>query len=50
MQDHYTSEYQMAMVWVIIKLYFHQSEEELGQTIDHFWIEHEKFCSSTVSF
>ena len=27
MQDHYTSEYQMAMVLVISKLYCHQSEE-----------------------
>ena len=50
MQDHYTSEYYMIMVWVISKLYCCQSEEELGQNIYPFLVEHEKFCSRTGSF
>ena len=50
MQEHYTSEYHMEIVRLISKLYYHQSEEELGQTIDQFWIEHETFCSRTGSF
>ena len=50
MQDHYTSEDHMEMVRVISKLYCCQSEEELGQTIDHFWSEHEKLWSSKGSF
>ena len=49
MQEHYTSEYHMAMVLVIIKLYCYQSEEEVGQTIDQFWIDHETFWYSTGS-
>ena len=50
MQEHYTYKYHMAMVIVVIKLYCYQSEEELGQTIDHFWIEHETLRSSTGLF
>ena len=42
MQEHYTSEYHMKLVRVIMKLYYNQSEEELGQTVDQFWTEHEK--------
>ena len=34
MQENYTSEDHMGMVWMIRKLYCHLSEEELGQTID----------------
>ena len=37
------------MVWVIRKIYCHQSEEELGRNIDHFWIKHEKLWSSIGS-
>ena len=36
MQDNYTSEYHTAMVQVISKLQYYQSEEEMGQTIDQF--------------
>ena len=43
MQEQYTSEDHMAMLIVIIKLYFYQSEEELGQNIDQFCIEHDTF-------
>ena len=50
MQYHYTSEDHMAMVRVIKKFYCHQSEEEVGQTIDQFWIDHETFWSRTGSF
>ena len=50
MQDHYTSKDHMEMVQVISKLYCYQSEEEVGQTIDQFWIEHDKLWSSTGSF
>ena len=50
MQEHYTYKYHMAMVIVVIKLYCYQSEEELGQIIDQFWIEHEKSWSKTSSF
>ena len=50
MQDHYTSEYHMKMVPVISKLYCYQSEEEVGQTIDQFCIEHETFWSRAGSF
>ena len=50
MQDHYTYGDHMAMVRVIRKLYCHQSEEELVQTIDQFWIEHEIFWSRTGLF
>ena len=50
MQDHYTSEYHMEMVLVIRKVYCYQSEEELGQNIEHFWIEHEKLWSRAGSF
>ena len=50
MQDHYTSEYHMAMVLVIRKLYCYQSEEKVGQNIDQFWIEQETFWFRTVSF
>ena len=42
MQDQYTSEYHMAIVRVIRKFYCFQLEEEVGKTIDQFWIEHEK--------
>ena len=35
---------------MISKLYCHQSEEEMGQAIDQFWMEHETFCSRTGSF
>ena len=45
MQEHYTSEDHMAMFRVIRKLYCHKSEEELGQNIDQFWIEHDTFGS-----
>ena len=41
MQKHYISEDYMEMVLVIKKLYCYQSEEEGGQTIDQFCIEHE---------
>ena len=34
---------------MIRKLYCYKSEEELGQTIDQFWIEHETFWSSKGS-
>ena len=34
MQEHYTSEDNMAMVLVIRKLYCNQPEEELGQNIE----------------
>ena len=40
----------MAMVLMIGKLYCYQPEEELGQTIDQFWIEHETIWSWTASF
>ena len=50
MQEHYTSEYHMEMVRVIRKFYCHQSEEELGQNIDQFWIDHDKFWSRKGSF
>ena len=50
MQDHYTKEYYMTMVLVISKLYCRQSEEELGQNIYQFLVEHETFCSRTGSF
>ena len=50
MQDQYTSEDHIEMVRVISKLYFHQSEEKLGQTIDQFRIESERFWSRTGSF
>ena len=40
-QYHYTSEDCMTMVQVIRKLYCYQSEEELGQTIEQFLIDHE---------
>ena len=49
MQDHYTSKDHMEMVRVISKLYCYQSEEEVGQTIDQFWIDHETFWSRTGS-
>ena len=49
-QDHYTSEYHMEMVRVIRKFYYYQSEEELVQTINQFWIEHEKLWSRAGSF
>ena len=39
----------MTIVRVIRKFYCRQSEEELGQNIDQFWIEHEIFCSRKVS-
>ena len=50
MQENYTSEDHMKMVLMIRKFYCYQSEEELSQTIDHFWIEHETFWSRTGSF
>ena len=50
MQEHYTSEDHMSMVRMIRKLYCHQSEEELCQTIDHFFIDHKTFWSSTGPF
>ena len=50
MREYYTSENHMSMVQVIRKLYCHQSEEELGQTIDQFCIEHERFWSRIGSF
>ena len=50
MQEHCTSEYHTEMFGVISKLYCHKLEEELGQTIEYFWIEDEKFWSKTVSF
>ena len=50
MQAHYTSEDLMEMVKVIRKLYCYQSEEEVGQNIDQFWIENETFWSRTGSF
>ena len=50
MQDNYTSEDHMPMVQVIRKLYFYQSEEEMGQTVDQFWIEHDTLLSRTGSF
>ena len=50
MQDHYTSKDHMEMVQVISKLYCYQSEEEVGQTIDQFWIDHDIFCSRTGLF
>ena len=40
----------MAMLQVIIKLYYHQSEEELDHTIDQFFIEHYTLCSRIGSF
>ena len=40
----------MEMVQVISKFYCYQSEEELGQTIEQFCIEHETFWSRTGSF
>ena len=49
MQYNYTSEDNMAMVQVIRKLYYYQSEEEVGQNIDQFWIEHETLYSRTGS-
>ena len=42
MQDHYTSEDHMAMVRVISKFYCYQSEEEVDQTIDQCYIEHDE--------
>ena len=50
MQEHYNSEDPMEMVQVIRKLHCHQSEEELDQTIEQFWIDHETFWSRTGSF
>ena len=50
MQNYYTSEDHMLMVRVIRKLYCYQSEEEVGQTIDQFWIEHYKLLSRAGSF
>ena len=50
MQEKYISEDHMEMVLLIRKFYCHQSEEELGQIIDQFWIEHETFWSRTGSF
>ena len=35
---------------MISKLYCYQSEEEVGKTIDQFWIEHEALWSRTGSF
>ena len=40
----------MTVVRVIRKFYYYQSEEEMGQNIDQFWIEHETFWTSTGSF
>ena len=50
MQDHYISEDHTAVVQVISKFFCHQSEEEAGQTIYKFLIDHEEFWSRKVSF
>ena len=50
MQEHYNYEDPMEMVQVIRKLHCHQSEEELDQTIEQFWIDHETLWSRTGSF
>ena len=49
-KEHYTSEDHMKIVRGISKLHCHQSEEEIGQTIDQFCIEHETLRSRTGSF
>ena len=49
MQEHYTSEDHTVMLQVIMKLYCCQSEEELVQNIDQFWIDHEILWSSIGS-
>ena len=50
MQNKYTYEDHMVIFPVITELYCYQSEEELGQNIDLFWIEYEILWSGTGSF